>query len=47
MERDLYDCYKTCYWPVQVPDYTSNYPDWHSKCASATEDWRKIDLVFP
>ena len=21
MERDLYDCYKTCYWPAQVPDY--------------------------
>jgi hypothetical protein len=47
VERDLYDCYKTCYWPAQVPDYLNNSPDWHSGCASATQDWRKIDLVFP
>jgi hypothetical protein len=47
VERDLYDCYKTCYWPAQVPDYLNNNPDWHSACASATRDWRKIDLVFP
>ncbi|MFQ5791292.1 MAG: quinohemoprotein amine dehydrogenase subunit gamma [Acidobacteriota bacterium] len=30
-----------------MPDYLSNHPDWHSSCASATQDWRKIDLVFP
>ena len=47
VERDLYDCYKSCYWPAQVPDYLNNNPDWHSGCASATQDWRKIDLVFP
>lgn len=47
VERDLYDCYQTCFWPAQVPDYLSNHPDWHSSCASATQDWRKIDLVFP
>ncbi len=47
MERDLYDCYKTCFWPAQVPDYLNNNPDWHSGCASATQDWRKIDLIFP
>jgi len=47
VERDLYDCYKTCYWPAQVPDYLNNHPDWAKKCASATQDWRKIDLVFP
>jgi Quinohemoprotein amine dehydrogenase, gamma subunit len=46
-ERDLYDCYITCYWPAQVPDHYNNYPDWTSKCASATKDWRDIDLVFP
>ena len=46
-ERDLYDCYKTCYWPAQVPDYLNNSPDWHKNCASATQDWREIDLVFP
>jgi hypothetical protein len=47
VERDLYDCYITCFWPVQVPDHLNNYPDWTSKCASATKDWRNIDLVFP
>jgi Quinohemoprotein amine dehydrogenase, gamma subunit len=46
-ERDLYDCYATCYWPAQVPDHLNNYPDWTKKCASATKDWRNIDLVFP
>ena len=47
MERDLYDCYKTCYWPAQVPDYLNNSPDWHKNCAAAVQDWREIDLVFP
>lgn len=47
VERDLYDCYISCYWPAQVPDYLVNYPDWSSKCAAATKDWRNIDLVFP
>jgi len=47
VERDLYDCYLSCFWPAQVPDHLNNYPDWTSKCASATKDWRKIDLVFP
>jgi len=46
-ERDLYDCYITCFWPAQVPDHYNNYPDWASKCASATKDWRNIELVFP
>ena len=47
VERDLFDCYLGCSWPAQVPDHLNNYPDWTSKCASATKDWRKIDLVFP
>ena len=47
VERDLYDCYISCYWPAQVPDHMNNYPDWTAKCASATKDWRNIDLVFP
>lgn len=47
VERDLYDCYLGCAWPAQVPDHLNNYPDWTSKCASAVQDWRKIDLVFP
>jgi hypothetical protein len=47
VERDLYDCYLGCAWPAQVPDHLNNYPDWTNKCASAVQDWRKIDLVFP
>lgn len=46
-ERDIYDCYVTCFWPAQVPDHVNNYPDWASACAVATKDWRKLDLVFP
>ena len=32
VERDLYDCYISCYWPAQVPDHLNNYPDWTAKC---------------
>ena len=47
IERDIYDCWFSCYWPAQVPDHLNNYPNWISKCASATKDWRNLDLVFP
>ncbi|HUA59802.1 MAG TPA: quinohemoprotein amine dehydrogenase subunit gamma [Verrucomicrobiae bacterium] len=47
VERDIYDCYVTCFWPAQVPDHLNNYPDWANKCAVATKDWRNLDLVFP
>jgi Quinohemoprotein amine dehydrogenase, gamma subunit len=47
VERDIYDCYVTCFWPAQVPDHMNNSPDWAKKCASATKDWRNLDLVFP
>lgn len=47
VERDIYDCYVTCFWPVQVADHVNYSPDWASNCAIATKDWRKLDLVFP
>jgi hypothetical protein len=47
VERDIYDCFVSCYWPAQVPDHLNNAPDWTAKCASATKDWRNLDLVFP
>jgi hypothetical protein len=47
VERDLYDCYATCFWPAQVPDHLNNAADWTKKCAAATKDWRDIDLIFP
>ncbi len=46
-ERDLFDCHLGCGWPAQVPDHLNNAVDWTDKCASATNDWRKIDIVFP
>lgn len=47
VERDLYDCHITCFWPAQVPDLYHHAPDWTGKCAAAVKDWRKIDLIFP
>jgi hypothetical protein len=47
VERDIYDCYVSCYWPAQVPDHLNNAPDWWSKCAAAAKDWQNLDLVFP
>jgi hypothetical protein len=47
VERDLYDCHITCFWPAHVPDLYNHAPDWVTKCASAQKDWRKLDLIFP
>lgn len=47
VERDLFDCYLTCFWPAHVPDHLNHAPDWTAKCAAAQKDWRKIDLIFP
>lgn len=47
IERDLYDCYHSCYWPAQVPDALTNFPDWPNTCGAPVHDWAKIDLVFP
>ncbi len=47
VERDIFDCYITCFWPAHVPDLYNHAPEWTSKCASAQKDWRKVDLIFP
>jgi hypothetical protein len=47
VERDLFDCYLGCAWPAQVPDHVSNNPDWTSKCNSAANDWRDVDVIYP
>ena len=47
VERDLFDCHITCFWPAHVPDLYNHAPDWTAKCAAAQKDWRKIDLIFP
>ena len=47
VERDLFDCHVTCFWPAHVPDLFNHAPDWTGKCANAQQDWRQIDLIFP
>jgi hypothetical protein len=47
VERDIYDCFMSCYWPAAVPDHLNNARDWASKCAAATKDWQNLDIVFP
>lgn len=47
VERDLFDCHISCFWPAHVPDMLNHAPDWTKKCAAAQKDWRKIDIVFP
>lgn len=47
VERDLFDCHLGCGWPAQVPDHLNNASDWTDKCASAANDWRNVDIVFP
>ncbi|HIO66013.1 MAG TPA: quinohemoprotein amine dehydrogenase [Planctomycetes bacterium] len=47
IERDLYDCYHSCYWPAQVPDALTNFADWSRSCGAPVQDWSSIDLVFP
>ena len=47
VERDIFDCHISCFWPAQVPDMLNHSPGWTGKCAAAQKDWRNIDLVFP
>lgn len=47
MEADLYGCADPCWWPAQVPDTMSSYPDWGKDKDSAVNDWRKFDAVYP
>lgn len=47
VERDIFDCHISCFWPAHVPDQLNHAPDWTGKCASAQKDWRQLDLVFP
>lgn len=47
MEADLYGCSDPCWWPAQVPDTINTYPDWNATAASAQNDWRELQSVFP
>ena len=47
VERDLFDCHLSCFWPAHVPDQLNHAHDWTGQCASAQKDWRKLDLIFP
>ncbi len=46
MEADLYGCADSCWWPAQVPDTMSRYPDWGQGADRADQDWRKLDGIF-
>ena len=47
MEADLYGCSDPCWWPAQVPDTLTTYPDWSTGADSAQRDWRALQAVFP
>lgn len=47
MEADLYGCSDPCWWPAQVPDTINTYPQWNAGSASAAQDWRVLQSVFP
>ncbi|MBM4183958.1 MAG: quinohemoprotein amine dehydrogenase [Gemmatimonadetes bacterium] len=47
VERDIFDCHLSCFWPAHVPDQLNHALDWTGKCASAQKDWRNLDLIFP
>ncbi len=46
MEADLYGCADSCWWPAQVPDTMSSYPEWGKGADDAMRDWRKLDGIF-
>ncbi|MCK9802212.1 quinohemoprotein amine dehydrogenase [Pseudomonas chlororaphis] len=47
MEADLYGCSDPCWWPAQVPDMMSTYPDWNKDAQASNESWRNLGTVFP
>jgi len=47
MESDLYGCADPCWWPAQVPDVMSTYPNWTSNAPDSAQDWRNLGGVFP
>lgn len=47
MEADLYACADPCWWPAQVPDTMTTYPNWGDKAADPNQDWRNLQSVFP
>lgn len=47
MEADLYACSDPCWWPAQVPDTMSTYPNWGKDTADPSQDWRNLNSVFP
>lgn len=47
MEADLYGCSDPCWWPAQVPDTMTSYPEWNANAKNASKDWRSLGSVFP
>ncbi|WP_323030893.1 quinohemoprotein amine dehydrogenase subunit gamma [Brachymonas denitrificans] len=47
MESDLYGCSDPCWWPAQVPDHMSTFPDWNKGAHDSSKNWRNLGTVFP
>lgn len=47
MEADLYGCADPCWWPAQVPDMMSTYPDWNDQAQDSLTQWRNLGNVYP
>ena len=47
-ERDIYDCYVTCFWPVQVAGPCELFTRLGQQLrGTAAKDWRSLDIIFP
>jgi hypothetical protein len=44
--RDFGSCGGPCWWPAQVPDNITNWPDYQSQCAAFERDWRNLNYVI-
>ena len=44
-QRDLYGCSEDCWWPAQVPDTLSSFPDWDAGTSTVEKDWQNITII--
>ncbi len=40
--RDFLGCAGDCWWPAQVPDQLTSYPDVDVACPNIARDWRNL-----
>ena len=44
-QRDLYGCSEDCWWPAQVPDTLSTFPDFNKTTSTAEKDWQNVTII--